>query len=543
MFGQFLLRLVSIGIVTLALSACGGSGGGADPNALGGGFQTGEVSILEFDPNGNADLRFGDLSGSEEFALIFFAANDKPDTFGIQVKAGNFSESSPRLLAAPAPLLAEASEEDVTTLFHSLLREEEGLIGAALQGDGANKALATDGGYSVKDITIERPWREPCANGSGMQIKVLNSLSNTDAYEIVCARHFQTTGNAEYFIDEAALDLIPANLLQPVINSFEGKIARERELLGQETDVNRDGRFAVCFCPGVNRLGAQAGGYVTGFFFGADLFPEAALPASNEKEILFISTPDPAGRYGIPVATDFWASNIADSVLPHEFQHMVSYRYKVFENEIGAEAGWANEGLSHLLEDIQGNTPNPLPFAGKENPSRVGLFLDSTDQSSFLSGTTLAQRGGAYLFFRYLFEQSEMGRYPNAANGTELIRNLIQSPFKGVRNVEEATGWTFRNLLLDFYATVQLSQTGITADPRYNFHGINLFGPQDDNRGTTLAGVRSQDLVGFPIKGAVRAPGGLFYNLSAPTIQSAGSTIELQSDPLMIPGGAVIRIQ
>lgn len=530
-------------LFTFALAACGGGGGAPDFSSnLGGGYFPGEVRPLTFDPSGQASLQFGELSGGEEFALIFFAANSQPNNFGIQVKSGTLSESDPRLLQAPAPLLREDSgSEDPTTLLHSILREEEALIGQAMNAGDGGKALAADG--NEKFASIAQPWKESCANGQGMLVKILASMSNTDQYELVCARHYQTTGNADYFVDEASLDLIPAALLNPVIEEFEKKIDRERELLGRETDVNGDGRFAVCFCSGVNRLGAQVGGYVTGFFFGADLFPQSSLPASNEKEILFISVPDPTGRYGIPVASEFWASNIASSVLPHEYQHMINYRYKVFDHSIGAEEGWANEGLSHLLEDLNASDSNPLPFTGKENPSRVGLFLESPEQASFISGTTLAQRGGAYLFFRYLYEQSDLGRYPNVNSGRDLLQELIQSPYKGVHNIEEATGWSFRNLLLDFYATVQLSQTGITEDPRYNFHGINLFGDQNDNRGTILAGVNSKALVGFPIQDAVRSPGGLFFNLAAPAIKGAGSKLQLVADPNMVPGGALIRIQ
>src|SRR5690606_4790320 len=101
MFGLHVSRSLPMLILTFALAACGGGGGGATSGNLGGGYAPGEVRALTFDPNGAASLHFGELSGGEEFALIFFAANSQPANFGIQVKSGTFSASEPRLLGAP----------------------------------------------------------------------------------------------------------------------------------------------------------------------------------------------------------------------------------------------------------------------------------------------------------------------------------------------------------------------------------------------------------------------------------------------------------
>lgn len=525
---------------------CAGTAGtvAETPPLLGGGFGTGEVVPLNFDPSGQAQLNFGELSGGEEFTLLFFAANVNEGSFGIELQSGNGSQSSSptQLLRAPSTLLPQNSFEtsDPTSLFHSFLRQEEAIIGQVLQDSGSEKFFSAqnEGGQSsLKSYDI------PCAGRAGTLIKVLNSMSNTDSFDIICGIEKRTTDNAIYYVDEAALGVLPDGLLDQIINDFESKIDRERSLLGRESDVNGDGRFAVCFCPGVNRLGATVGGYITGFFYGGDLFSLKSLPASNEKEILFISVPDPNGIWGIPVATDFWTRNIAPSVIPHEFQHMINYQYKVLEHEIGAENTWANEGISHLMEDLNGNTSDPLQSTGMENPSRVGLFLQSPESASFTGGTSLAQRGGAYLFFRYLYEQANLQRYPGVGSGEEFLRQLIQSPEKGVANIETTTGWTFQNLLLDFYASLQLSHTGITANPRYNFQGINLFGDQNDNRGTILSGVQGQALDHLSVKGAVSSPGGIFFNVQGNTLKNAGKAIHFIAEPGMIPGGAVIRIK
>ncbi|MDX1387070.1 MAG: hypothetical protein R3257_05725, partial [bacterium] len=210
---------------------------------------------------------------------------------------------------------------------------------------------------------------------------------------------------------------------------------------------------------------------------------------------------------------------------------------------IGAEESWANEGLSHLMEDLSHHSQDPLVQTSPENPSRVALYLQDPQGSAFTQGTSLAQRGGAYLFFRYLYEQANLGRYPNVADGEEFLRDLIQSSDKGLVNIEETLGWPLRNLLLDFYATLELSHTGLSDNARYNFHGIALIGEQNDNRGTVLNGDQNHPLTSVPIKGAVSSPGGIFYQVTGDTLISAGKSIEFLASPGMIPGGAVVRLR
>jgi hypothetical protein len=366
-------------------------------------------------------------------------------------------------------------------------------------------------------------------------------LNDISSYASSCAVEKRRTGNAVYYVDESAQGFVPDSTLNALINEFESKIAVEREYLGMESDVDGDGHFNVYFTPAVNRLGMDAGGYITGFFYGSDLFPKTGIPASNEMEILYMSIPDPTGKWGVTVGDSFWINNIAPTVLTHEYQHMINFNHKVLLGGIGAEQPWANEGLSHLLEDL--STQNGLSKVSAENPSRVALFLSAPEKSPFTGGTSLAQRGGSYLFFRYLCEQSDLARYPGVSSCRELLKELIQSEWKGVDNIERVTGWPFRNLLLDFYATLQLSDTGITADPRYNFQGICLTCAQDDNRGTVLNGISVKELPNVPVNASVSSPGGLFYNIFGKTITKAGNALNFVAQPGMIPGGAIIRLQ
>jgi hypothetical protein len=357
---------------------------------------------------------------------------------------------------------------------------------------------------------------------------------------MTCAIPVRQTNNAIYYVDQEAINVVTADYLNPIIDNFESKIAEEHSLIGNESDVNNSGNFSVYLTPAVNRLGANQGGFVTGFYFGGDLFPAANTPASNQREIFYSSVPDPNGTWGVVMDKAFWASNIGPTVFPHEFQHMISFNQHVILRNSGAEEAWANEGFSHFFEDLDMNTH--FDRVGLENPSRVALFLSSPENSPFTGGTSISQRGGSYLFFRYLYEQANLGRYPGIASGDDLLRQLIDSDMKGVENIQNVTNTDFKDLLLNFYTTLQISNSGVNLDPTYNFKGINIRAAQNDNRGTVLKGVTTHPFTTAQNSGSVSSPGGLFYDASGSNITSAGQTLNFVGATGMEPGGAVIRL-
>ncbi|HCU24477.1 MAG TPA: hypothetical protein DF383_05615 [Deltaproteobacteria bacterium] len=531
---KFLFPVLALAILA-CFNACGGGGSGGlfDAQALGGGFAPGEVRPLSFSASNNAQVLFSELSGSEKFSVMLFSANLGSETFSFEID-GLENSAAGKFLTSPekvAPAVEETlSGEDPNSDFDQFLREQEkGLENLApyvAEAELQGKALAA----SV----------EICADGRGRIFRVLSSLSDNQAFERVCGVTLRESDHAVYFVDESVLNGLNSGILESIINDFEAKIPHEHNLFGMESDVDGNGKFHVLFSPAVNRLGTSGGGFVTGYFFGGDLYPSSSILSSNQQEVLFICVPDPKGSWGFNLSEDFWFSNIAGSVLPHEFQHMISFNQHVLIAGQSAEDSWANEGLSHFIEDL--SSDGSLAQVGKENPSRVSIYLESLENLPFMGGTSIAQRGGAYLFFRYLYEQAELGRYATVTKGSELLRSLVQGGEKGVPNIEKATGWSLSDLLLDFYATVQLSNRGISSDPRYNFRGISLYGPQNDNRGTVLEGPDSRPLKSLPYTGSLRASGGVFMEIDGNTLLKNGQGLSFLMAPSMISGGAIIRI-
>lgn len=549
------LHALAMAAVMMMLSACGGSGG--DANLLGGGFALGEVRTIEFDAAGRAGLPFsGDLSGGEEFAVALFAAEQDTPHYQVEMRSGSFSEADfesaaeVRLLDSPSTYLnlPEGDLEDATAFFHQRLREDESLIAEVLQHSSTMSHTASGGAKlfgtvtSLADFRIEDPWYESCAGGRGMVVKILNSTSRMGQFDYACAERVHQSAEVNYYVDENDLGRMPLDKLLAVIENFESKLPVARNILGAlEPDADGNGRFEVVFSGRVNALGANSGGYITGFFHGENFSTQEIAPGSNEKDVLFMSVPDAEAHYGIPVDTDFYFNNIACSTLIHEYQHAVNYGQKVLLGQQGAENATLNEGLSHALEGLcESNSTDLLAAVGKENYSRINRFL-SEPNLALMQGTALANRGGMALFVRYLYEQANLGYHPRALNGAELIQNLVSSPERGIANLEQATGVSFERLLSDFYVALILNGQGFHVPERYRMSGIDYGIDVNDGRGTALQSIHLQDLTALSLSSQVPATGGWLSKISGQTAKQSGQNISLLADPHV--SGVMVRIQ
>lgn len=327
--------------------------------------------------------------------------------------------------------------------------------------------------------------------GGSRSFKVLEDLSGQSA-AIVEASLRYSSGNIDVYVDDRNSGALSDSELETVLFDFDSVIQKERNLFGAESDVNGDGKFVVLMSQAVNELGSVGGGMLTGFFYAVDLYSADYFPVSNEMEILYTMVPDSEGAFGTAVSKEFALSNILPSVLPHEFQHMINYNQHVFVAKGFAEDSFLNEALSHLAEDIYSIDDGMMRKTGIDNPSRVAIYLASTATTCFTCGSNLAQRGGSYLFLRYLYEQAELGNL-GSGSGADLIKNMVQTPLTGVENIVAASLQSddvhrFSELMERFATALYLSNTGITEDSRYYFSGINLRTLQEDNRGTYLDG-------------------------------------------------------
>ena len=258
---------------------------------------------------------------------------------------------------------------------------------------------------------------------------------------------------------------------------------------GGVSDVDESGKIIVLMSQRINALVAKEEceqGIITGYFYGFDL--SSTSTNSNRGEVFYALVPDPQGAHSCPVSVAS-VQRIVPATFIHELQHMISYNQHVLLRGGAQEKVWLNEGLSLIAEEIgskyyEDKYPAPL---GRTNSGQMfpdssqGFivpnltyaydFLSAPEQSSvttFGDFGTLAERGAAWLFLRWLGDQKGAGIY----------RQLVQTNLTSIANVERQAGEPFHQLFGDFtiaaYAD-NLPGVDSTAIPvRYQFTSRNL---------------------------------------------------------------------
>lgn len=475
--------------------------------------------------DGVAKIDVGALEEGKDIVLVVYAFNNSSSAQAFSIKS---SQSASFLKHSQdnseADFVAEdASEMDVTSEFHFMLRKWETTID--------EQAVPAAGNHRYLSALVQP--------GDERQFKVLNSFSHDSSHEIVTATLRYQTPYFNFYVDNRDADSLSDDDIQELAENFADLVLLERDIFGQESDVNGDGRFDILATHVVNSL-AGKGGIVTGFFYAMNLFESKKYPASNEREILYTLVPDPNGDYGRPVSRSFAVRNILSGVLPHEFQHMINFNQHYFINGGAPEKAFLNEGLAHLAEDLVAlDTDDVMSGYGLENPSRVASYLSNIGNICFTCGASLSQRGGSYLFMKYLYEQAEQGNVPAASDGPDLIARLLDTSERGIRNIVSAAFGggadmsLFKTLLGRFSLAVYLSNTGQTQDNRFNFFGIDLRAPAKDNRGTYLKGPAVQKISSFPFWGTLQGNGITYLQIPASLLANTTGEIRLES-----PGGS-----
>lgn len=227
---------------------------------------------------------------------------------------------------------------------------------------------------------------------------------------------------------------------------------------GPPSDIDQNDRVIILFTPQVNELtpdGQGGNGFISGFFLVNDLAPNFFPFTSNGGEIFYSMVPDPLGERG-NIFPKTSVTDIVPSTLAHEFEHMISFghRFVFLGNQTTlqfAQVTWLEEGMAHMAENLNG--------LHSSNRNRSILYLFDPGKVSIMGSDTLAQRGGIFLFLRYLGDQLGEGIY----------KSMLQNSSIGRRCVENVSGANFFDSVADFLGALYLSDQTITSDPRYKF--------------------------------------------------------------------------
>lgn len=481
----------------------------ADPASM----SAGDIIMLQFSSSDPAELDFSGVASTSKYYLAVGSLSYNYSSSTVSVSS---SESAIRSRDVSEDILEEDwNSWTVQDAFNQRLMD----VGMMMALDPDAEIAGSSEGVGVKASVSPK-----AVVGDTEEFRVLNSLSSMSSYRTVTGRIRCVEDNVVVYVDTEVESTNPGDLDSDDINmlceDFNDQVTLEREWFGMESDVDGDGKVHALATPQVNRLGSMGGGIITGFFLSSDLYTRTVSNSiSNEREIVYTLVPDSAGVYGTTLPESFTVDNLLTAVLPHELQHAISYNMHVFEGEGSPESNWLNEGMSHLTEDLVG--------FGQENYSRADIFLDSPSSYMLVSSGSpgLGERGGAYLFMRFLYEQ-----HPNP---TEFLWGLFHNDASGVANLEAAYDGSsagfdqFGEFFMRWMTAVTMTNRGLSADTRYvydprtwnsstdRWQGICLVCDADDGRGTTMNGPSMQTYTGAHTF-SVYASSARYYNISSP---------------------------
>lgn len=278
--------------------------------------------------------------------------------------------------------------------------------------------------------------------------------------------------------------------------------ALDTSAFGAPADLDGNGRVLIFFTQAVNQLTPKgSGGYIGGFFYSRDLFPDdstsgsplGACPASNQGEMFYVPVVDANQTYN-----EFFADKAALQIeligtLAHEFQHLINASRRLYVVQTGNwdEDTWLNEGMSHIAEEllyfheagfapkqnlglqtVAGNQAalNAINNYQVQNMARLEDYLKAPGiNSPYAPNDSLATRGATYQLLRYALDLS-------ANSNSSYLHALINTQNTGMTNFNAVFSATFPNLITAVQQQVIanfFNDQGIAIDSKYAFPSWN----------------------------------------------------------------------
>ena len=386
----------------------------------------------------------------------------------------------PATLAAPVPEPSSDLEAGPAERFHRFLR-----LGDERRFWGFAPEIAPRAPAMAPAVVAGGP---PAMNS--LRTFMVCATTDCSTFNHVTARVHAVKSKVAIYVDTLApaggLDSVG---LDNIANTFDQRLYPiDTTAFGRESDIDSNSVVLVLMTNTVNKLvtatACNTTGFVAGFFFGADLDPAFRNDSrSNKGEIFYSLVADPAGTLGCQHS----AAQL-QTILPvtfiHEFQHMISFGQHVIARGGSGEVLWLNEGFSHYAEELGGRSYEATPDSrltdcviGQVN-CRFYLgdlynaysYLDSTGNHFLLPTAgigTLAERGAAWLFVRYVVDHYATGS--TRADWDALTRSLEQTSNTGAANIAAVTGEPFATTVSRWVLTPWLTDiSGAPAELRYN---------------------------------------------------------------------------
>jgi hypothetical protein len=479
---------------------------------------------------------------------------------GVPGRTSSFRLAGDTIRPAPvAPAFSAASPTDVPPAeqFHRFLR----------LGD-QERWRGLDPRVDMKAALSPVAPAGPPAFGSQRTFKVCAKL-NCSSFDNVTATVRALRSNVAIYVDNTAPVGLDSAALDTLATLFETRLyPTDTAAFGRESDIDTNSVVMVLMTPTVNKLVTSAActatGFVAGFFFGADIDPSFQNDSrSNKGEVFYSIVADPAGTLSCAHSTTS-VQRIVPVTFIHEFQHMISFNQHVLVRGGSGEVLWLNEGFSHYAEELGGRTYAP----GSPEFDRFMIgdwynayqYLDSTGKHFLLptSGIgSLAERGAAWLFVRYLVDQYAADT--TVASWNTFTRQMLATSDVGATNIANRTGDTFTGVVTRWAMANWVSDLpAFVAPNQLKYRSWAFRTIYDSLQGDPQVG--SSFPKGFPLtpissagravnlSGTLRAGSGVYARaLQAPS--APGFTLLFSTstggplDPTLVPRLNVIRIR
>ena len=430
-----------------------------------------------------------DFSEQDYQLILYSAVRDEQDstrTYSFTV-GGAFPASKPSVFL-------QNPEESTTNYAKSILRREEAELARQHQGRplqfaekratpfqiGDTRSFAFE---EIGDVSTQNVTATLVATSSRAEAWVDNNIS----------RIYATNPNAITTAEAQAQINRFSETTYPVVTS----------VFGDPSDVDGDGKLLFLY----TELVDQAGG-IAGFYRAKSLFSASDGGDGNAADMMYIGLAGQASTY--------------ESLLAHEFQHLISYNQHVLIHEGVNEISSINEAMSHVAEDLIGQ------HVQGGNANLVRTYAKAPEIYSILSESKLDKgvRGTAYTFVRSMIESF----------GDDVLSSLVKTELSGIANVEAVSGQTFEQVYETYLARMFLAGSGLNTSFDYAYPFFT--DPSSGGRSIPIPNQSAVSPEAVTVTGSTKA-----FAASSIRLMGAGtSTITIDSEVAGLFKGILIPI-